>query len=1047
MRSVEGKLVHFTFDKGMDRSFAERIAPPGTLYTVKNMRARNRETLKKRPGHSAIAGSVTASTRARIQGNGTISTVEKPSFITQAGDARVLGITTGQVFALNGVDETRFHFQGSFSTARPLGQGAGFASLYAGAASGTLWAPPCAAVNTSGYVMSAAIIGNSNGVHAQIEDPDGNRIWSFRLSGADKVQIAQDGETFVLLWQDGTDIAYRPITVSDGVVTVGTQRSAGTLASATAPWDSSGGRSSLILWVVVVYQDGANQIRVKTIEPVGGSASSTTFAVTGDSPCSVWYMEAASFTDDKIWVGYYTDVATNGYVRYRVYNGGSVTTSILGETDITSGVDTLGPPLFGRYYNPIDGVTTQETDALYVIRAEDGGTNGIVRTLCGVAYSGGSPGSPTSIYHVLPVSKPDDYGRFWGLVDSTNTGLAFQRYALLRVPWSLPTQFEGKPVIELASPEFPKFEADDPTQTWLSYSYFHSAGRNASQCAFALNVNLIDVDESPLTRAAVYRYTVGDQACRQHALRAGSVAIAAGQPTELFGQPVDQTNITGTGSAELVGGAAEIGFLHAPVILSATQATGSGVAPGAYQYRAVFQYADKFGRRHLSQPSPPVSVTVTADDQVDVVIQWLATTQREQTISAAANGMLVLLYRTKNGGTEYHLVGSNSGPSGGVLTITDTMPDGDMSDEQILYTDGGVLPNVLAPSCRFTAFSEDRLWCGGLWDENVLECSKIIVPGEPLLFTGDPTHQVYLPAKCTGLAYQDGQLAAFCKDEIYVVSGDGPNDQGIGSFPSPRRYAVGVGCINELSVVTTNAGIYFQGRRGIYRIPRGFGAVEFVGMAVGDLASESDAQCLGSCAYESEDGGQLVKWLFGTPGSDPTGSYVLVHDTDNGNWYQDTPALSEQRAIGAWNGSSVLVGDLDSDDVASPIWIESSSTTQDGGSNVVQDVQTGWMYPFGPGGWGRVNHVLVAFERPASEATNGDISITVETDNNTAQTATFTVTGTGVQYRYVTVSAQRCNSIRVRVYDAGNHGYRLLGCTLEVDDSQGIRPPHDGERL
>ncbi len=68
----------------------------------------------------------------------------------------------------------------------------------------------------------------------------------------------------------------------------------------------------------------------------------------------------------------------------------------------------------------------------------------------------------------------------------------------------------------------------------------------------------------------------------------------------------------------------------------------------------------------------------------------------------------------------------------------------------------------------------------GLWQQNIIQSSKIIVPGEPVQFSDLPSFQVPLPVAgaCTGIAAQDGTLVAFTATAIYSVQGLGPNDQG-----------------------------------------------------------------------------------------------------------------------------------------------------------------------------------------------------------------------------------------------------------------------------
>src|SRR5690606_15421906 len=97
-------------------------------------------------------------------------------------------------------------------------------------------------------------------------------------------------------------------------------------------------------------------------------------------------------------------------------------------------------------------------------------------------------------------------------------------------------------------------------------------------------------------------------------------------------------------------------------------------------------------------------------------------------------------------------------------TFYDHATDSEITDNEILYTDGGVQPNDLAPSCRFMALGEDRLWLGGLFDGDILQASKRFVPREPIQFSDHDAFKVRLPFDNTGIAYLDGALVAFCND-------------------------------------------------------------------------------------------------------------------------------------------------------------------------------------------------------------------------------------------------------------------------------------------
>jgi hypothetical protein len=1032
MRSTEDKLMHIPFAGGMDQSYSSRMAPPGTFDLVQNMRAPDKQLMRPRAGFTSVGATTISPTASRITGDGSASFVETPSFACLVGDAPVVGTTSGQAFALNRTATTdRFHLHGCFSTAQPLKELSGIATIATGPSS-FVNCCPASAINSQGYVLMA---GNDGASEFYIDNADGQRIFAGWRAGS-KVQCLAVGATFVLISQNGTTVEAATITVSTaGLVTMSAFATVATLASSTAHWDSSGYDSTH--WYLIADIAGAT-IRIDRFAGTTSNANASITATVGG--VSIW---ADSANGTGVWVGWYNDPSVTGEVQYRVYTL-TLSGAIQSTTTIATAVDIYGPPLFGAYRDQIAGETNINA-AFYVFRKVRTTGNLTRGTGYGIAYCDGtSLAAAATCWHVLPISKPDNYMRAWVMTDhGSTTNFILTRAALLRFPWN--TDQEGiyaAPVVELASPEFASFGEDSPSQVAGTQGYFHAIGRDANIAftTFAFPYNLTMIGEEPFARVAVYQYTTGDQYQWRDTESLGTSAVIAGQPTELFGQPVDQL-YNGTAQASATtGGGAEVGFLHRPVICSATQDTGTGVAAGTYVYRAVYQWTDKLGNRHLSPPSDPVSVTTTGDCEVDVIITGLSASQRSTYPGFSVYPPIVLLYRTANGGTEHRLAGRGVSTSE-VVTIEDEIADLALADEELLYTDGGVKDNVLAPSAQWMAFAEDRLWLGGGFQSNLVEASKVMVPGEQIAFTGDPSHQVPIPGNCTGLAYQDGQLAVFLSDQIYLVGGDGPSDQGIGSFPPPRRYAQDIGCIDGRSVVSSQSGIYFQARNGIYRIPRGYGPLEFVGSAV---SGETELQtCFGAISQNTSDGHQL-RFAFGDSSTDIDS--ILTYDETSDRWYQDTLAdyvQTSPQMIGRWNdGALVVVGSLTTSQSA-PILVEDSAVSQDSSVSFDQIVTTNWISPFGVGGWGHVKQLVIAVELLSTSAA---LYVEVQTDNNTLQTSNWTITGTVGQtaYRRVVIADQKCTQVQISAMNAARgatpttDGFRLIGVTLEIEPSGGI---------
>lgn len=1033
-RSNDNNLLVIPFATGQDQGSDEWLSETGKLYSVKNMRIRG-SVLQKRWGTAANTGDTTVSAQHGLHAvNDANAFVELPTLVSRVGDAPIVGNTSGDIFAFDRI-ASAFAFQGACSTCLPVRKRYGLTGedlSSSGVAFGQ--SPPAVAVNSAHYLLVAACT-NAGVMHAYIESPDGVRIFYHKESTATKVQALAVGATLYLIWQNGTDIRALSLTVTSGAVTLGTETSIATLTGASAHWDTSSYDSTN--WFLI-HQSGAATVTISKMTGVSAGPP-TTFAVTGTVPLSIWARSDSS----RVWVGFHDDPSVTGTVSYRIYNA-STMASVLGATTIATSTE-YGPPLFGQYRHSTTRVA--DTASAFGVFRQVEATGSLRRaTRAFTADSIGQVGAVDAHWHTLPISKPDAYHRVWCMTDSGASNFTTQRAALLR--FSVVGQ-DSPPIIELTGPNMSAMGVTyGPSAT---VSFFHAQARKVGTSGYstpssfyALPFVLTTVNGVPLAKVEVYEFTTGDQEPHKDCQRFGQSTAIAGSPVEIWAQSMGQFDLDGAGGAT-TGGASEIGFLHAPPLISASGVNpGSGLAAGTYSYRVVYQWADMYGRRHRSAPSEPVSVTLTETSQVAITAGTLQVSQRQN--RAARLYASILVYRTVAGGDEHHrvpgyMVGFDN--TDGQAGFTDTYADDVVQDEEFLYTEGGVKQNDLAPSCRFTCRSEERLWAGGLWDPRIIQCSKIFIPEEPIQFTDHISHQVVLPRDCTGLAYMDGQVVAFASDAIYMVAGAGPNDQGIGEFSPPRVLSDDVGCIDYRSIVETKVGVFFQSKQGIHMIPRGFGSPVFVGKAVQEDAADSP-QCFGADVHNGADY-HLVRFLMGAAGA-TGGSVVLTYDLDHGYWSKDE--LSElQGEIGVWPDGFAFVSNNLAFANQRPVWYEdggvSVSEASDLGADVhiTQYLKTARIHPFGPGGWGHVNVVAVAVRGVGASQT---VTLRVQTDLNSAQSATWTITNTNaVEYREMILATPKCTSVQIELFDGSSGspsaGVKFLHALLELQPSGGRR--------
>ena len=1038
----------------MDQSMGTRGAPPGTLYLVKNCRVRS-GGLQKRCGSSAIASTASGVYRAVSDTTSVSRPIEHPAFIGQLGsDQRIAATTAGHVFSFDSSGNSRF--SGEISAAQPIRKRFGIAPGVSAAAVGPYM--PSVAVNPSGYIVTAAGFGAE--LRITVESPTGELLLTYTDATAAAANlvvrvVAISSANFYVCYQDiaSTTVKQILIQTANGSATYSAAATLVTLANALSTWDVSYYDGTT--WFLV-YQSGATTVTISERNTSGSQITSQTFASTDNRTyLSIW----ADSVTARVWIGVVDDPTGTPSSQFRVY-----TDALVLSVGPTSFSGTGGVPLFGPLYKrtPVAG------DAFCVY--SDSATVPTRAFTVGAVIQAGSLTRETVVaVNVVPISKPDVQQRVWCMTHADGSNFLIQKAVLLRFvgdEYISESSDDPSPVVELATPDF---EAPGST-----YHQFAQPGRAFNSVAvtsesaggkayFALPVVVTSRTNAsgtkePTGRVETYEYTRHNQEPHRKLAVVGRAGFVAGQPTEFWGLLQQLT------STRVEHGGAEIGFAHSPTVVTSSTSAGAGALDaGSFVYYAIHQWVDDEGNRHLSAPSAPYTVTLAVPSSVTLRVSNCLLGQRpDRSQALGARALPPLIYRTQNGGTDAQLVPiSPSGPGGSwetYQTYTDNVPDSIIDDNEFIYTAGGVLANVLAPSCRYLAVSEERLWCGGLWEANIIECSKVRIPGEPYNFTGHPSHQVVIPGEVSGLAYMDGQVCVFTEDAIYLVSGDGPNDQGAGGFAPPRALVRGIGCPREqsASILETEAGILFRSKMSYYLVPRAYGSPVEIGQKVMD----EDSLVLSAAATTTSEY-RLARFLVCA--SDETkGDTVLTLDLTSMQWGRDEYLVNGSitgqgfSEIGEWpDGLALFSYGLQRTDNLDVIWAEDEDLTGDAGAAgagastyITQYIQTAWIQPWGYAGWGRCSRIVLACE--AVGATQS-VSVSVETDANTAQASSFTVaTSQAVSYRGVTIEQPVCSAIRLTFQDAQGsggvtRGVRFLGVGLETKTESGIRAMTDSE--
>ena len=280
----------------------------------------------------------------------------------------------------------------------------------------------------------------------------------------------------------------------------------------------------------------------------------------------------------------------------------------------------------------------------------------------------------------------------------------------------------------------------------------------------------------------------------------------------------------------------EHGFLLFPEDLQAgaSATTGGQLQDGDYQYAAVYSWTDAYGQIHRSAPSIGLDVTLSGGGPAqtqEIIVPTLRLTEKEDVV--------IELYRTEANGTIFYKITEVSNPvlnDKTVNTITiadDSVSDEDLISKEILYTTGGFLDNIPAPSSTLITSFNDRIFLAGLEDKNKIAFSKITESGEPVEFNDSLFKTVNSEGGgISALGVLDDKLIIFKSDSIFYMSGDGPNDLGQqDTYIEPERISSEIGCTQPNSIVLTPAGLMFKSRKGIYLLTPSLG-IAYVGAPV-----------------------------------------------------------------------------------------------------------------------------------------------------------------------------------------------------------------------
>lgn len=286
----------------------------------------------------------------------------------------------------------------------------------------------------------------------------------------------------------------------------------------------------------------------------------------------------------------------------------------------------------------------------------------------------------------------------------------------------------------------------------------------------------------------------------------------------------------------------EMGSHYYPWIekIESSTSTGSLTPLKMYQWCVVYEWRDNRGVIHRSAPSVPEEIDMPGGHKTaSLHVPTLQLSEREDPLTHEWP-VRIVIYRTEGDGSifyrEQEVINIFSEP---YITVTSTLADTDLRENEILYTDGGALANMQPPCLRHAVVHDQRVWGISRDDPCTLWISKVIQPGgeapgfSPQLVTRNDVGGAHV-----ALASLGTQIVALKEEGVYVYSGKPPDDTlANNSLNGPIPVGLHTGCVSPKSVVATPSGVAFQSKDSFWMIDRGLNVVRIGGPVEDTVAS------------------------------------------------------------------------------------------------------------------------------------------------------------------------------------------------------------------
>jgi hypothetical protein len=518
----------------------------------------------------------------------------------------------------------------------------------------------------------------------------------------------------------------------------------------------------------------------------------------------------------------------------------------------------------------------------------------------------------------------------------------------------------------------------------------------------------------------------------------------------------------------------ELSFVTPPVVedkdtsleLPRDEASTAGDIPdGIYSYQAHWVTSDPRGNVHRSLPSNIVQHEKEGLDVVRLAVRTCPASLRFPLIAVGRESVAVV-----------HRAGADAIFKQMSTPVERTTNEPDAHNVELLdhgqlfdpatgsgtgtpiYTTGGEVEAACPEGGQIAVVANGRLWVSDLYRRERVQFSKRLTPA-----TG--TQDVLAPEfnelfgyvvpsgrPVTGIGDLDSSVAVFTDQEVYVISGSGPDDAGNGNdFSGLVPISSDTGCLSPRSVVSCPFGVLFQGEAGIYLLDRTL-QLSFVGAAVertlqqypnvtsAVLVSRPRTTEVRFTCNQGDDIGKILVWQYET-------KQWSVWDVTTAG--PNTPFAGACMHQGVYH-LVAYTGRVYREDATR--WLD------DGDQWITMAASTAWLQGDGQSGWQRTRSAtLLQDSKDPHELTieiYADFEDTPAQDPYTwtsAELAAFPGHSKRQQPR-LGIARQKGQAHRVRWYDGPaddsvtGQGYTMAGLTFELGIKRGTVKVARGQR-